>query len=139
MATKAKRRYVSKNDLEEMLQAFYDGLGDNENTSLGHRFPDEDEVDAESYSSDDDDDDDDDGDNHEDNERDNGYKMEEEEECETEDNSNDSITMMLFLKKRLLALKSKKPMRNKIARMMNLRMYQNNEQENKNSRILIKS
>ena len=76
MATKAKRRYVSKNDLEEMLQAFYDGLGDNKNTSAGNRFPDEDEVDAESYSSDDDDDDDD---NDEDNERDNGYKMEEEE------------------------------------------------------------
>ena len=59
-----------------MLQAFYDGLGDNKNTSAGNRFPDEDEVDAESYSSDDDDDDDD---NDEDNERDNGYKMEEEE------------------------------------------------------------
>ena len=58
-----------------MLQAFYDGLGDNKNTSAGNRFPNEDEVDAESYSSDDDDDDD----NDEDNERDNGYKMEEEE------------------------------------------------------------
>ena len=32
MATKAKRKYVSKNDQEEMLKAIYDSLGDNENT-----------------------------------------------------------------------------------------------------------
>ena len=106
MATKAKRRYVSKNDLEEMLQALYNGLGDNENTSLEHRFPDEYEVDTQSYSGDDDDDDDDD-DNGEDNEMNNGYKMEEE-ESEIEDNSNAIITMRLFLKKRLLAVKLKK-------------------------------
>ena len=38
MATKAKRKYVSKNGLEEMLKAFYNSLGDNENTFLGHMF-----------------------------------------------------------------------------------------------------
>ena len=86
MATKAKRKYVSKNDQEKMLKAFYDGLGDNENTFLEHRFPDEDKVDAESDSSDDDDDDDDD-DNDEDNGRDDGDEMEEE-ECKIEDDSN---------------------------------------------------
>ena len=37
----------------------------------------------------------------------NGYKMEEE-ESEIEDNSNAIITMRLFLKKRLLAVKLKK-------------------------------
>ena len=80
MATKAKRKYVSKNDQEEMLKALYYGLGDNENTFLGYRFPDEDEVDAESDSSDD-------GDNGEDNERHDGDEIEEE-ECEIEDDSN---------------------------------------------------
>ena len=58
MARKTKRKYVSKNHQEEMLKAFYDSLGDNENTFLGHRFPDEDEV--ESDSSDDKDDNDED-------------------------------------------------------------------------------
>ena len=81
MATKAERKYVSKNDQEEMLKAFYDGLEDNENTFVGHRFPDADEVDAESDSSDDDD-------NDEDNERDDGDEMEEEKECDIEDDSN---------------------------------------------------
>ena len=79
MATKAKRKYVSKNDQAEMLKAFYDDLGDNENTFLRHRFPDEDGVDAESDSSDNDD-------NDEDNERDDGNEMEE--ECEIEEDSN---------------------------------------------------
>ena len=64
-----------------MLKAFYDGLGDNENTSLGQRFPHEDEVDVESYSSDDDN-------NDGDNERDDVDEMKEEEECEIEDDSN---------------------------------------------------
>ena len=82
MAPKAKRKYVSKNDQEEMLKAFYDGLGDNENSFLGHKFSDADEIDTESDSSDDND-----YDNDEDNERNDGDVMEEK-ECEIEDDSN---------------------------------------------------
>ena len=98
MATKAKRKYVSKNDQEEMLKAFYDGLGDNENTFLGHKFPDE--VDAESDSSDDNDDDD------------NMKIMKGTIVMKWKKNARLKmiviITMMLFLKKRLLAVKVKK-------------------------------
>ena len=47
MATKAKRKYVPKNYQEKMLKACCYGLGDNENTFLGHRFLGKDEVDAE--------------------------------------------------------------------------------------------
>ena len=85
MATKAKRKYKSKNDQEEMLKAIYDSLGDNENTFLGHRFPDEDEVDVKSDSSDDNDDYD------QDNERDDGYEMKEEYKIEVDSNYNNDV------------------------------------------------
>ena len=73
---KSKDKICIKNDQEEMVKTFYDCLGDNKNTFLGHTFPDEDEVDTENNSSDDDD-------NDEDNKRDDGDEMEEQ-ECKIE-------------------------------------------------------
>ena len=128
MATKAKRKYKSKNDQEEMLKAIYDSLGDNENTFLGHRFPDEDEVDVKSDSSDDNDDYD------QDNERDDGYEMKEEYKIEVDSNYNNDV---IPEEASTSSEGKKKKTTDKIAKMMKLTMYKKNQQENKNSTISI--
>ena len=48
MASTAKGKYVSKSNQEEPLKSFYDDLGNNENTYLGHKFTLEEEEDFES-------------------------------------------------------------------------------------------
>ena len=121
MATKAKRKYKSKNDQEEMLKAIYDSLGDNENTFLGHRFPDEDEVDVKSDSSDDNDYD-------QDNERDDGHEMKEEYKIEVDSNYNNDV-----IPEEASTSGEGKKKQHKIAKK--LTMYKKNQQENKNSRI----
>ena len=123
MATKAKRKYKSKNDQEEMLKTIYDSLGDNENTFLGHRFPDEDEVDVKSDSSDDNDDYD------QDNKRDDGYEMKEEYKIEVDSNYNNDV----IPEEASTSSEGKKKTTDKIAKK--LTMYKKNQQENKNSRI----
>ena len=127
MATKAKKKYVSKNHQEETLKAFYDGLGDNENNFVVHRFL---------------------------------MKMKKMQKVipvmkmimikitkgmmvmKQKKNARLKmiviITMMLFLKKRLLVVEVKKITRDQITRLMELTMYKKNQQENKNSRISIK-
>ena len=52
MATAPKRTFISKNDQEQLLQDFYNNLGDDEDTFLGHHFV-ESDVDDESDFSDD--------------------------------------------------------------------------------------
>ena len=52
MATAPKRKFISKNDQEQLLQDFYNNLGDDEDTFLGHHFV-ESDVDDESDFSDD--------------------------------------------------------------------------------------
>ena len=123
MATKTKRKYKSKNDQEEMLKTIYDSLGDNENTFLGHRFPDEDEVDVKSDSSDDNDDYD------QDNKRDDGYEMKEEYKIEVDSNYNNDV----IPEEASTSSEGKKKTTDKIAKK--LTMYKKNQQENKNSRI----
>ena len=48
MASAAKRKYVSKSNQEELLKSFYDNLGNDEDTFLGHKFVLEEEEDFES-------------------------------------------------------------------------------------------
>ena len=121
MATKAKRKYVSKNDQEEMLKAFYDGLGDNENNFLVHRFPDEEEEDAESDSSDEDD-------NDKDNERDDGDEIEQ--ECKIKDDSNYNNDV---IPEEASASDEgeKKITRDQITRLMELTMYKKTSKKTK--------
>ena len=38
MAKRPKRKYISKNNQEQLLQTFCDNLGNHENTFLGHKF-----------------------------------------------------------------------------------------------------
>ena len=52
MATAPKRKFISKNGEEQLLQDFYNNLGDDEDTFLGHHFV-ESDVDDESDFSDD--------------------------------------------------------------------------------------
>ena len=42
MATRLKRRFVSKNNQEQLLQDFYDNLDADDDTFLGHHFVDSD-------------------------------------------------------------------------------------------------
>ena len=48
MATAPKRKYISKNNQEQLLRAFYDNLGNDEDSLLRLRFADEDDNDVES-------------------------------------------------------------------------------------------
>ena len=48
MTSAAKRKYVSKSNQEELLKSFYDNLGNDKDTFLGHKFVLEEEDDFES-------------------------------------------------------------------------------------------
>ena len=48
MVSAAKRKYILKSNQEELLESFYDNLGNNEDTFLGHKFLLEEEKDFES-------------------------------------------------------------------------------------------
>ena len=48
MTLAAKRKYVSKSNQEELLKSFYDNLGNDKDTFLGHKFVLEEEDDFES-------------------------------------------------------------------------------------------
>ena len=38
MASATKKKYVSKNNQEELLKSFYDNLGNDDDAFLGHKF-----------------------------------------------------------------------------------------------------
>ena len=52
MATAPKRKFISKNDKEQLLQDFYNNLGDGEDTFLGHHFVESDVNDGSDFSDD---------------------------------------------------------------------------------------